>query len=118
MKKVLGFIAVLALASAPVFADSTNTVTNALGQVVTVITSANGVTTTITNPGTQPAAGSDTKGGPVMLTLAPKGSATTTSSYTPGKVGDILLGELTGGTNAAWIATGVTASSWKKITND
>lgn len=118
MKKFLAALAVLAVASAPVFADSTNTVTNSLGQVITTITSASGVTTTITNPGTQPAAGSDTVGGPVMITLAPKGSATTTANYTPGKIGDILIGELTGSTNAAWIATGVTASSWKKITND
>lgn len=119
MKKILGLIALAALFAAPAFAF---TYTNQVGQIFEVNITPGGVTNIVTvgyvTVPAEPSAGSMAKAGPVMVILAPKGSATTTTAYTPSGIGCLLIGELTGSTNAVWVATGVTSSSWKKITND
>jgi len=40
---------------------------------------------------------------------------TTATAYTPAFIGQILLGGAGAGTNAAWIAKGVTTNDWVKV---
>jgi hypothetical protein len=109
MKKILGFALAVLVAGGAVAA----TVTNYLGQVVTV--DANGVVTAITVPQTgtnQPR----TQVGLVGLRVDTN-ATTTLSSYVPRDIGDLLVGA-TGSvaSKVVWVATGVTTSDWKKIT--
>lgn len=40
---------------------------------------------------------------------------TTTTSYTPAKIGQILIGGKGTGTNAVWISKGVTTNDWVQV---
>ena len=40
---------------------------------------------------------------------------TVASSYTPRRVGDVLVGGAGTGTNAVWIATGATTNGWTRV---
>jgi len=114
MKKLIASILVVAAVVGVVYAD-TATVTNELGQVFTVTTSATGVTVSSGTLPAQPASASAS-----YLTLpgiqldAQSNTTTTTNSFTPRQVGDILIGQ-EGSTGKVWIAVGVTKADWKPI---
>ena len=42
-------------------------------------------------------------------------AVTTTSIYTPAKVGGILIGKTGPGTNAVWISKGLTTNDWVQV---
>lgn len=42
-------------------------------------------------------------------------ATTTTTSYTPAKIGQILIGGAGTGTNAVWISKGVTTNDWVQV---
>jgi len=106
MKKILGFALAVLVAGGAVAA----TVTNYVGQIVTV--DANGVVTAITVPQT----GTNQPRTQVALVgLRVDTNATTTwTAYVPRDIGDILVGQ-TGGTGAVYMATGVSSNDWKKL---
>jgi len=105
-KKILGILGVVLVAGVSLAA----TVTNYLGQVVTV--DANGVVTAITVPQT----GTNQVRTQVALVGARVDTNATTSwtGYVPRDIGDILIGK-TGGTNAVYMAAGITTNDWVKL---
>ena len=117
MKKILALAASLMLVCSLAFADTTNVVTNMVGQIITTISDNQGVrSTTVTYP-SQPASASQVYLKAIGFQLDPIANATTTNTlYTPRQLGDMLIGH-TGSVGVAWIATGLTTSDWKQITD-
>lgn len=105
---VLGFVV-------SVKADTTNTVTNAVGQVFTVISTSSGVYTTSFTPTTRPASASQVYLNLVGIQLDAAGTISTTNTlFTPRQIGDMLIGQ-EGATGKVWMATGVTTNDWQPI---
>ena len=87
------------------------TVTNQFGHVVTTSADAYGnVTTSVTVPG-QPSVRyrTQTKQPGVQIDT---NVTTTITDYTPRDYGDILVGGYGTGTNAFWVAVGLTTADW------
>lgn len=117
-KKLMMVAVVLGLACGAVFADTTNTTTNAIGQIITTISDSQGVrSTSITYP-SQPSSASQTKLNLPGIQLAPLlPDFTTNTLYTPRGIGDILIGRIgiASFTGTVWMATGVTTNDWKQL---
>ena len=112
MKKILVGLMVLVLGAGVVFATSTNTYTNALGQVVTVVVLNDGTrTTTITQPVTVAAASRTVINLPGMQVSASAATIDTTV-FTPRDLGDFLLFTVS---NTLYVATGVTTNDWTAL---
>lgn len=112
LMKILGSGLLAAFVAVSAMADTTSTYTNALGQVVTVVVSADGTkVTTITQPTSGATTRSRTVASLVGLQISTSAVVTPTS-YTPRDVGDILVGIVDG---TVHVATGVTTSSWKTV---
>lgn len=119
MKKVLVTILALVVfgALSTVKADSTNVVTNAIGQVVTTITSMNGLRVTSIVDSSVVAAPSDTRVSFVGAQLATDTNlAVTCTNYVPRNFGDVLIGVAsTNGT--IFMANGVAVTDWVQLSN-
>ena len=117
MKKIVSVVltaGLVALFSAiSVKADTTNVITNAVGQVVTSVSGSSGVKSiTITMPNALTAAVS--KYGVQPGYQRDAAATTVETAYTPRDVSDILIGN-EGSTGKVWIATGTTSNDWKAV---
>ena len=117
MKKILIAVAVL-LAVGLGYAFAT-TVTNELGQVVTVTTNATGViTTTITPLNAYPAMPGRTTVGAMGAQLTTNLTSTFTNQYTPRDYGDMLININPSATNTIWVAAGLTTNGWVSVSTN
>lgn len=115
MKKFLfvAIAAVLALGVVTVQADTTNTYTNAVGQIVTVITKVTGSTVSV-----EPKALSVSQ--PSRTRVAPQGAQLSASNpvvptvYTPRDAGDVLVGYVDG---SVFVAKGTAVTDWVRVSN-
>lgn len=99
------------------FSDTTNTVTNAIGEVFTVILDSHGARVTAVTEPSALSSQSRTFTELVGVQIAAIGVNNTTNTlYTPRDVGDVLIGKVAG-TGAVWMATGLTTSDWIKVSN-
>lgn len=109
----LGFVGLADMAQA----STTNTYTNAIGAVFTVVADAYGArVTSYTTPGVPTSSEADYAELPGIQLDSGGATSTTNTLFTPRGLGDILIGyELS--TGAVWIATGATTNDWKAIFN-
>lgn len=115
IQMVVGALGVLFLVAVNAQAGSTNTVTNAVGQVIVVVTDNYGVHISSVTPANLPASQSRVYI-PAQGNYRYDGAHSTTNYiYTPRDIGDILIGSQLG-TGAVWMATGVTTGGWQKLT--
>lgn len=120
MKKLFVVLAALAVANfAHASASTTNTITNAVGQVSMVVTGDNGTGISSTTDSRHPAAlpFTQTSQPGVQIDTNVVGTATTLAHYTPRDYGDILIGQMTGSTQTVWIAHGTATSDWVRVGN-
>mgnify|MGYP001572798167 CR=1 FL=1 len=114
MRKMLIGIAALVLCAVSLFADTTSTYTNQIGQVYTVTVTALGTYTTTFTPASQPASASQ------AFTFSPgiqiyTGATSNQQVYTqPRAVGDMFSWQY-GSTNGLWVSYGVTSNTWQKL---
>lgn len=108
MKKILASLAAIMIAGIAL-ADTSVTVTNALGQIITITTPSAPVI-----PG-MPAAVSRSLVGALGAQVLSKGSVAVPANVTPRDIGDVLIGLYNTGTNGVWISTGVTGSDWALV---
>jgi len=122
MKALIVFASV-AMVAGVVFAQTT--VTNR-GEVITVTTMTDLPKSTETNTditakvyNVEVSNAATVAGAPVVTTATiarvDTNVTTTATVYTPAFIGQILLGGAGAGTNAAWIAKGVTTNDWVKV---
>ena len=116
MKKMIASVAAVLLIAGVAFAGSTNTVTNAVGQVFTVVIDNNGLH--ISGPGTSPGlpASASRTSVSALGYLLDSAHSTTNTIYVPRDIGDGLIGNLLG-TGKVWVATGPTTNDWKALTS-
>lgn len=114
MRKMLIGIAALVLGCVSLFADTTSTYTNQIGQVYTVTVTSLGTYTTTFTPASQPASAY------VVQAFAPgivvyTGATTNQQLLTqPRAIGDMFAWQY-GPTQALWVAYGVTSNTWVSL---
>ena len=129
MKKQIGVFAVVLVSAMTVFAQW-ETVQNQEISGRQVVKGNVDVGGNQTVAGTMAVTGAQTVGGALTVTgnltaanlstviLAAQSdtnAVTTTTSYTPRRVGDLLIGSAGLGTNAVWVSRGATTNDWTQV---
>jgi hypothetical protein len=104
MKKMLAMVAVVAVVTVCAGWDQVKrSIYELQVQTLTVDGTINGVPVATALPAGATFAQADTN------------TTTTTTSYTPAFVGQVLVGGAGTGTNGVWVANGVTTNSWVQV---